>query len=393
VSSGAAGPEGEQIMAENAIETAAELGRIRKDDLVPDLVQVLREDGTLRSRVEPKIPPADLKRLYGLMVLCRQLDHRMMNLQRQGRIGFYMTATGEEAAIVGSVYALEPTDWILPCYREYAAALYRGYPLRDFICQLLGNAEDITKGRQMPIHIAVRALNFGSVSSPVGTQIPQAMGIAWAAKLRGDPTVALAYFGDGATSQGDFHVAANFAGVYKAPVIFLCRNNGWAISTPASVQTAAETFAQKAVAYGIEGVRVDGNDLLAVYEVTKRAAERARAGLGATLIEAVTYRRGAHSSSDDPSVYRDEAEPRAWEEKDPMVRLRRYLERKKLWSDRDEERALQEAQREVHKALEEAEAIPPPPPASLFDDVFADLPPHLVEQRQELLDAIKSKGR
>src|SRR5262249_51634346 len=158
-------------------------------------------------------------------------------------------------------------------------------------------------------------------------------------RLRGDPVVALAYFGDGATSQGDFHVACNFAGVYKANAILFCRNNGWAISTPASVQTAAETFAQKAVAYGIEGVRVDGNELLAVIEVTRRAAERARSGQGATLIEAVTYRRGAHSSSDDPSVYRDEAEPRTWEEKDPMTRLRRYLERKKLWSERDEERA------------------------------------------------------
>jgi 2-oxoisovalerate dehydrogenase E1 component alpha subunit len=379
-------------MREDAIQ-AAELARVRKDDLVPDLVQVLREDGTLRSKVEPRIPPEDLRRLYGAMVLCRMLEARMMKLQRQGRIGFFMTATGEEAAILGSAHALEKTDWILPCYREYAAALYRGYPLKDFLCELLGNAADNTKGRQMPIHIAVRDVYFGSVSSPVGTQIPQAMGMAWAAKMRGDATVCLAYFGDGATSQGDFHVACNFAGVYKVPALFFCRNNGWAISTPTAVQTASETLAQKAVAYGIEGVRVDGNDLLAVVEVTRRAAERARRGLGATLIEAVTYRRGAHSSSDDPSVYRDEAEPRAWEAKDPMARLRTYLERKKLWSEKDEKRTEREAQADVQRALEEAEAIPPPRPHTLFEDVFADLPWHLREQRDELLSYLDSKGR
>jgi 2-oxoisovalerate dehydrogenase E1 component alpha subunit len=380
-------------MRENVLETTAELGRIRRDEAIPDMVQILREDGTLRSKVEPKIALEDVKRLYALMVRCRVLDQRMMNLQRQGRIGFYMTATGEESAILGSAYALEPGDWIFPCYREYAAALLRGWPLKEFICQLLGNAQDLTKGRQMPIHIAIRSIQFASVSSPVGTQIPQAVGMAWAARLRGDPVVSLVYFGDGATSHGDFHVGANFAGVYKVPCILFCRNNGWAISTPSSIQTASETFAQKAVAYGIEGVRVDGNDLLAVIEVTRRAAERARRGQGATLIEAVTYRRGAHSSSDDPSVYRDEAEPRAWEARDPMVRLRRYLERKKSWSDAEQKRAEAEAQAEVQRALEEAEAVPPPPPSSMFEDVFADLPWHLREQREELLATLEAKGR
>jgi 2-oxoisovalerate dehydrogenase E1 component alpha subunit len=383
-------------MREEIIEGAAQDSLVRSDDVgTPgsETYQILREDGTLRWKVEPPVAPDEVKRLYRLMLLVRALDARMMILQRQGRIGFYMTGHGEEAAILGSAYALEPTDWILPCYREYHAALLRGYSIKDFICQLLGNALDNTKGRQMPIHIAVRDLYFGSVSSPVGTQIPQAVGMAWAAKLRGEPNVAIAYFGDGATSAADFHVGANFAGVFKAPCILFCRNNGWAISTPSTVQSAVQVFAQKAVAYGIDGVRVDGNDLFAVVEVTRRAAERARRGEGATLIEAVTYRRGAHSSSDDPSVYRKEEEARAWDEKDPLLRIRRFLERKKLWSDDDQRAAEAEAQATVQNALHEAEAIPPPPVPTLFDDVFAEVPWHLREQREELLAYLASKRR
>ncbi len=208
-------------------------------------------------------------------------------------------------------------DWLYPAYREIGAALYRGYPLNTFMCQLFGNADDPVKGRQMPVHHSVRRLNFVSVSSPVGSQIPHAVGTAWAAKLQKTDDVALAFFGDGATSTPTFHVSATFAALYKVPAILFCRNNGWAISVPSSMQSATPSFAQKAIAYGMQGVLVDGNDLLAVIHVVAEAAARARRGEGPTLIEARTYRRGAHSTSDDPSVYRDPAEPKAWERRDP----------------------------------------------------------------------------
>jgi pyruvate dehydrogenase E1 component alpha subunit len=236
-----------------------------------------------------------------------------------------MTATGEEAAIVGAAHALEPDDWVFPAYREVGAAFHRGYPLATFACQLFGNSEDPVLGRQMPIHHSVRRLNFVSISSPVATQIPHAVGVAWAAKLQKKRDVALAFFGEGGTSTPIFHVSCNFAAVYKAPAILLCRNNGWAISVPRSVQTASPTFAQKAIAYGMPGVLVDGNDILAVIHVVREAAARGRRGDGPTLIEARTYRRGAHSSSDDPSVYRDPAEPKEWERHDPLDRLRSYM--------------------------------------------------------------------
>lgn len=384
------------MMQTNVLESAAELSTVRPEEVGgpgAEMYQVLREDGTLVSKVEPRISPEEVKRIYELMILIRTLDARMLILQRQGRIGFYMTGQGEEAAILGGAYALEPTDWVLPCYREYSVAIMRGYSVEDFICQLLGNARDNTKGRQMPIHIAIKELHYGSVSSPIGTQITQAVGMAWAAKLRGDPVISLSYFGDGATSSAEFHVAANFAGVFKVPTILFCRNNGWAISTPSSVQSAVEVYAQKAVAYGIEGVRVDGNDLFAVIEVTRRAAERARQGLGPTLIEAVTYRRGAHSSSDDPSVYRDDAEAKKWDDKDPVLRIRRYLERKKLWSDSEQQRSEAEALGTVQRALEAAERVPPPAVGTLFEDVFAEKPWHLREQEAELMEYLASKRR
>jgi 2-oxoisovalerate dehydrogenase E1 component alpha subunit len=323
------------------------------------------------------------------MLLVRLLDERMLRLQRQGRIGFYLTATGEEAATVAPACALRGSDWIYSSYREIGAALFRGYPLRTFLSQMFGNAEDPVKGRQMPVHHSIRSLNFVSVSSPVGTQIPQAVGIALGAKLSGRDDVALTYFGDGATSTGAFHVGCNFAAVRKAPCLFFCRNNGWAISVPRAVQTAAVTFAQKAVAYGMPGVLVDGNDVLALLHVTAEAAARARRGEGPTLIEARTYRRGAHSSSDDPSVYRDPDEPLEWEVVDPLQRYRRFLERERLWSEEDETRYRAEFDGIFSRTLREVEELPPKPPLeSMFDDVFRDRPPHLVEQAAELMGTI-----
>ena len=358
----------------------------------PALLQVLDREGKASAERDPEIGADDLRRLYRGMVLLRHLDERMLRLQRQGRLGFYMTSTGEEAAQMGSAFALRPDDWIFPSYREPGVAFWRGYALKDFMCQLMGNAADPVKGRQMPVHHSVKNIHFVSISSPVGTQIPHAVGMALAARISKRDDVALVYFGEGGTSTGAFHISLNFAGVFKAPVIFFCRNNGWAISTARDRQTASKTFAAKAVAYGLPGVRVDGNDVLAIISVMKQALVRARAGEGATLIEAVTYRRGAHSSSDYPSVYRDPNEPKQWERHDPIGRLQRYLERRGLVTREIQQSLQDEIGVEISAALKIAEAVGPRPPLeSMFEDVFAEMPPHLAEQMAELQKAPRSE--
>ncbi len=355
------------------------------------LVQLLEDDGNLRE--EFHLPDDVLLKMYRTMVLNRVLDERLFKLQRQGRIGFYLTLTGEEAAVVGSVAALDDQDWLFPAYRETALALWRGVDLVKFISQIYGNAYDNVKGRQMPNHYSFRELKMVSISSPVGTQIPQAMGFAWAARIVRDPVVVMVYFGDGATSEGDFHVGLNFAGVFKTPTIFFCRNNQWAISLHRDQQTASETIAQKAVAYGIHGVRVDGNDVLAVYKVTKEAVERARAGKGATLIEAVTYRLGAHSSSDDPRRYRDEQEVEYWQKHDPITRFKTYLVRQGLWDDEKDQALFDEAEKTVMEAVKKAESIGPPALETLFTDVYKDKPWHIEEQEQAYFAFLKEKEK
>jgi pyruvate dehydrogenase E1 component alpha subunit len=295
--------------------------------------------------------------------------------------------------VYGTAHALRPSDWILTAYRETGAALYRGYPLRTFMCQMFGNAEDPVKGRQMPVHHTARSLNFVSISSPVGSQIPTAVGAAWAAKLQKKDDVAVGFFGEGATSTPTFHVSMNFAAVFKIPVILICRNNGWAISVPRSGQTASPTFAQKAIAYGMPGVLVDGNDILAMIHVVSEAAARARRGEGATLIEARTYRRGAHSTSDDPSVYRDPGEPKEWQSRDPLDRLRAYMRSRGELPDGWEEAIKAEADQEIRQAIADANRVPAKPPiASLFEDVYADVPWNLREQRAELEAELRKHG-
>jgi pyruvate dehydrogenase E1 component alpha subunit len=350
-----------------------------------ELKRVLDDEGGVINRgLEPSIPAAELRRMHETMLQVRFLDERLLRLQRQGRIGFYLTATGEEATHVAPAWALRTSDWIYSSYREIGSAFYRGYPLRTFLCQLFGNSEDPVKGRQMPVHHSARSINFVSISSPVGTQIPQAVGTAMAARISGKDDVALTYFGDGATSTGAFHISCNLAAVRKAPCILFCRNNGWAISSPKSVQTTTPTFAQKAFAYGMPGVLVDGNDVLAIAAVMTEAVARARKGDGPTLIEARTYRRGAHSSSDDPSVYRDPGEPRTWESHDPIARFRRYLVSRQMWNDEDDARVKASLEAELSRLLPEVEALPPPPRASMFEDVFAEMPWHLREQSNEV---------
>lgn len=357
-----------------------------------DLRRVLDDDGNVLPGVEaPAIPDEDLRLIYRTMLFVRLVDDRMMRLQRQGRLGFYMQSMGEEATHM-AVYAMENRDWIFPSYREPGAAFIRGYTLHEYICQLYGNQDDPVKGRQMPVHHSVKRINYVSISSPVGTQIPQATGAAMGARISGTDDCAIAYFGEGATSTGEFHVGMNFAAVFKAPCIFLCRNNGYAISVPLEKQTAAKTIAAKAVGYGMPGVRVDGNDVLAIIQVMREAVRRARAGEGPTLVEACTYRRGGHSSSDDPSAYRDAKEPQKWEGKDPIERLRRYMSKKELWTEAWEAELRSTIDAEITRVHDAAAALPPPSLDTLFDDVYEHKPWHLVEQETWLASQPRTKN-
>ncbi len=342
-------------------------------------LQILDPAGKLIG-TPPSIPPDDLRRLYRHMVKMRVLDTRMLSLQRQGRIGFYGTATGQEAAVTGSAYALGETDWVFPALREMGVSLWRGTTVKEMVCQLIGNSGDVLIGRQMPCHFSDRRVRSVAWSSVIGTQLVHAMGAAWAAKLRKTGEVMMGYLGDGASSSSDFHAAANFAGVYRMPVVFFCQNNQWAISVPLSLQTASESIAVKAVAYGFPGIRVDGNDIFAVIAATREAVERARRGDGPTLIEALTFRMGGHSSSDDPTRYRDGETVGEWERRDPVLRLRTYLEAQSIVAPADTETWTAEINDEIGVAVREAEALPPPPLETLFTDVYKDMPAHIQEQ-------------
>lgn len=349
-----------------------------------ELLQVIKPTGDYVEKMEPDLSKDQLQHLYRVMVLARSLDIRGLQLQRTGRIGFFIGGIGQEAAHVGSAYAMKPEDWIFPAYREIGSMLVRGITLKQLLNQYFANAEDVQKGRQLTNLFGVKDVNYVSGSAPIATQIPHAVGVALAAKLRGDPIVTLAYFGDGATSENDFHTGMNFAGVYKTPTIFFCQNNHWAISVPVEKQTASETIAIKAKAYGFEGVRVDGNDVLAVYRTTTEAVEKARKGGGPTLIEAVTYRIGPHSSSDDPKRYRSEEELEEWQKRDPLIRFRRYLEKKGIWSEAEEKKAQDDASHQLDQAIAHAEKLPRPALETLFTDVYEEMPWHLEEQLREL---------
>jgi 2-oxoisovalerate dehydrogenase E1 component alpha subunit len=377
--------------ASTLIGTAEASPERRPDDaMADDVVRVMRSDGTLSDDLG--ITDDQAVELYSWMVRTRVVDDRAVMLQRQGRIGFHIGSLGEEATVIGSAYALRDQDWLFPCYREFGAALLRGLPLQRYVDNLYGNANDYVKGRQMPDHWCGRPHKLGSVSSPIGTQITNAVGFAWAAQIKKDELATMVYFGDGATSSSEFHNGLNFAGVYKTPCVFVCRNNGWAISVPTERQTASDGFAAKGVAYGVPGVRCDGNDVFAVIKVTREAVARAAAGDGPTLIEALTYRLSGHSTSDDPTRYRPEAEVDPWEALDPLVRMRAHLEKRVGWND-DKQKALEgEIQQELKIAVDQAEAAPKPSLASMFEDVYAELPWHLREQQQALLAGPRAKG-
>jgi pyruvate dehydrogenase E1 component alpha subunit len=328
----------------------------------------------------------DLLKIYRDMLLTRAFDNKVLSLQRQGRLGAYISCTGEEGAIVPSAFALQKDDWMFTSYREVGAHVVRGLSIDLMFAQLFGNSSDLLKGRQMSNSWGSRDLNIMPTAAPIGAYLPVAVGVAMGMKIKKTNNLAvLAYMGDGGTSASDFHVAMNFAGVFKAPIVFICRNNGWAISLPVSKQTASETMAIKARAYGFEGIKIDGNDALTVYGTTMKALAKARSGGGPTLIETLTYRIGAHSTADDPSRYRDPREAESWTVRDPIAIFRKNLVRRKILDERMDQKFLQEASDMVSKAAKSQEEIPPLPPEELiFDDVYAKLPPALLEQRDEL---------
>ncbi|MBI2896934.1 MAG: 3-methyl-2-oxobutanoate dehydrogenase [Deltaproteobacteria bacterium] len=349
-----------------------------------DLFEVIGPDGSADPALDPGLPQGTLLAMLRAMRRIRAIDARMMMLQRQGRVSFYGECRGQEATPVAFAFATELTDWIFPALREGAIMLVRGFGLDSYLAQVYGNDLDELRGRQMPSHYASRSVAQVSWSSCIGTQVPHAVGAAWAAKLRGDRTVTVGFMGDGATSEADFHVAMNFAAVYRAPCVLCCQNNHWSISVPSDRQTASSTFAKKAVAYGMPGIRVNGNDVLALFRVASEAVERARSGGGPTFIEAFTYRMGAHSSSDDPSRYRDQRDVDEWARRDPVAVFERYLTAKGLW-DAERGAALgAELDAEVLEAVRRVESHGPPAVLTMFDDVYAERPWHLEEQRQQI---------
>ncbi len=335
----------------------------------------------------------DLRRLYTTMVRTRKMDDKLVLLQRQGRIGFYLACTGQEATHVGAAFALEQDDWVFAHYRDQGIPLLKGIEMERMVHQCFGNVRDNTKGRQMPVHYSFKEINFVSISSPLAVQIIQAAGTAYAMKVKGRKDVVLTSFGDGSSSEGDFHSGMNFAAVRKAPCIFLLENNQYAISVPLDHQTASDGFAVKAEGYGMPGVQVDGNDVLAMYQAVKEAVDRARRGEGPTLIEAVSFRMAAHSTSDDPSRYVPEEEYAEWKAKDPILRFEKYLLKQGVIDEDFIQSTAKAAEGEVDAAVKAAEAEQWHPEAdTLFDDVYAELPPHLLEQRERMRRDVEENG-
>ena len=338
-------------------------------------LSVLDAEGHVDQALEPAIPPEDLRRLYRTFLVARRFDERMRYLQRQGRIGTYLPTGGNEAAVLGSVYAILQTDWLVPVWREWPAWVWRGWPLETLILLYAG----FTEGTRVPDgHRDLPAC------VPMGSHVPHAVGIAYASRYRREDSVTLCYLGDGATSHGDTQEAMNFAGVFQLPLVFVCINNQWAISVPRSRQTRAKTLAHRALAYGFPGIQVDGNDLLAVYVATREAVLRARQGGGPTLVEAVTYRLGAHSTADDPTKYREAAEVRDWQAREPLPRFRRYLEEKGLLDEKLQVEMEAAAETLVREAIDRAEArMTQATPLDMFDHVYAALPAEVAAARSE----------
>ncbi|XP_064258266.1 2-oxoisovalerate dehydrogenase subunit alpha, mitochondrial isoform X4 [Passer domesticus] len=355
-----------------------------------------RQGHVIRESEDPQLPKEQVLKLYRTMTLLNTMDRILYESQRQGRISFYMTNYGEEGTHVGSTAALDSADLVFGQYREAGVLLYRGYPLELFMAQCYGNARDPGKGRQMPVHYGCPERHFRhfvTISSPLATQIPQAVGAAYAIKRADASRAVVCYFGEGAASEGDAHAGFNFAATLECPIVFFCRNNGYAISTPTSEQYRGDGIAARGPGYGLLSIRVDGNDVFAVYNATREARRRAVAENQPFLIEAMTYRIGHHSTSDDSSAYRSVDEVNYWDKQDhPISRLRHYLTRRAWW-DEDMEREWRKSSRKmVLEAFEQAEREPKPPPRLLFSDVYREMPPRLRRQRQELERHLEAYG-
>ncbi|MFA3790304.1 thiamine pyrophosphate-dependent dehydrogenase E1 component subunit alpha [Aliiglaciecola sp. SL4] len=354
------------------------------------MLQLLSPDGVEHDHEQcPELSQEVSEKILKTMHYIRILDERMIAAQRQGRISFYLACTGEEAATIGSAAALEPQDMILSQYREQGSLAYRGYTTKQFMDQMFSNQKDPNKGRQMPIHYGDKDLNFMTISSPLGTQIPQASGYAYGQKMAGLDALTICYFGEGAASEGDFHAGLNMAAVLHCPVIFLCRNNGYAISTPAEEQFAGDGIASRGIGYGVRTIRVDGNDVLAVYAATKQARETALKENCPVLIEAMTYRLAAHSTSDDPSGYRSKEEEAKWKLKDPLLRFEKWM-KSKGWLDEEAiKQFATESRQEVLQTLKQVEKEPVNNIDDIIEDVYDTPPWHLKEQLQSLKQHIR----
>jgi len=340
-----------------------------------EYLQILDENGHVDDSLMPKLSDDEIKKIYESIILIRTFDQKAFNMQRQGRIGTYIQFKGQEASHVGCSLALNDDDWIFPMYRDSGMLIARKHPIFQILQYWSGDERGL---------IAPDGINNFPIAIPVGTQTPHAMGAAWAAKLRKTKQVAVASLGDGATSRGDFHDALNFAGVFQLPAIFLCQNNQFAISVPVEKQTHSSTIAQKAIAYGIKGIQIDGNDIFAVYKTVKEAAERGRKGQGPTLIECVTYRLADHSTSDDAKRYRSEEEHKKWEKRDPVDRLEKFMKRKGLLDDNYKEKVLQDSKDIIEADVEKFEQIKDQDPKSMFKYVFAKMTPRQEEEMEDI---------
>ncbi|MEM1453363.1 MAG: thiamine pyrophosphate-dependent enzyme [Planctomycetota bacterium] len=358
-----------------------------------DMLTVIEPDGATKKGFDAGLSDDELLHCYRTMLLVRSFDEICLKLQRAGRIGFSIPNRGIEATQVGAASALRKSDWIFPSYRDFGMALFHDVPAVEMMHNMFGNAEDSAKGRQMPVHFSfVEPIHFYSISSPIGTHLPHAVGAAYASKMRGEDTVHLVSFGDGGTSSLGFHSGMNFAAVWKAPVVFLCQNNGYAISCPSDEQTASDGYAIKAEAYGMPHTTVDGNDLFAVRQAVLDAAAHARSGGGPTMIEAVTFRMGGHSTSDDPTKYVPAELVEEWEKKDPVERFRRFLEKRGIWNQELEDSMRKNTLAEIDAAAKAAEATAKPGLETIFSDVYEEVPAHIRAQGEFLFDLSKRRG-
>ncbi|MEM2871249.1 MAG: thiamine pyrophosphate-dependent dehydrogenase E1 component subunit alpha [Candidatus Caldarchaeum sp.] len=346
-------------------------------------LQVLDPEGAVVGEPDPTLTNDLLVAMMRDMVRARVFDEWMLKIHPLGMASRYAPCEGQEASMVGSVYSTSSNDWLFPTYREYPVALARGVPLTEIMHRMFANSRDLLKGHEITL-FGDRRYRIVIGAGGVSLMAPVAVGMAMASAMKREKDVFLVYIGDGATSKADFHEAINWAGVFKTPVVFFCQNNQWAISVPFSRQTASSSVAVKARAYGIPGLRVDGNDVMAVYSACKRAVDRAREGLGPTLVEAVTYRMGPHTTADDPSRYRPEEEVALWRQRDPLKRMRNYLSWNGLWRETDEKQLSEDFRKALRQATEEAEKTPPLKPSAIFEDVYSSPPWHLVEEMEEL---------